>query len=323
MQSHTMYELVDKQVEKLNSQGLIIHDYDNLKNDLRIYGYSNLIKSYRDPYMHFDGTTKRYRNGITYEQICSLYLMDKSLRTRIMAAMLDLEEYIKTQLAEVLLCSFGEKQEDYLRFKNFRDRSKPYTPDRFTLEGVLNSLTEASLSGKNPIKYYREKYGNVPPWILLKGVYFGTTINLINSLKSKERDMFASSFYPPEDEFIQSLSRAQLQSLMMDTLYIANAYRNCAAHGGRIYDFDTSSKFHDRSLFTKIPNPHIRGFNLFLFLLCHLQYREPYKSIMNTLNYELNFHLEKYSEDATYLSQYLGVEILLKTDLDHPKSKPK
>ena len=91
-----LYATVDEQIEKLKKQGLIINSLDFARSELALYGYSNLIKSYRDPYMIMsEEGSKSYRSGITFEQIQSLYILDKNLRNAVMASMLDLEEYVK------------------------------------------------------------------------------------------------------------------------------------------------------------------------------------------------------------------------------------
>ena len=89
------YATVDERIEKLKKQGLIINSLDFARSELALYGYSNLIKSYRDPYTIMSEGSKRYRSGVTFEQIQSLYILDKKLRNAVMASMLDLEEYVK------------------------------------------------------------------------------------------------------------------------------------------------------------------------------------------------------------------------------------
>lgn len=64
-----IYATIDEQIEKLKKQGLIIDDIDFAKTELSLYGYSNLIKSYRDPYTIVSDGKKFYRSGITFEQI--------------------------------------------------------------------------------------------------------------------------------------------------------------------------------------------------------------------------------------------------------------
>ena len=96
------YTTTEEQVEKLKAQNLIIKDEESAKFSLGLYGYSNLIKSYREPYVITSGKKKIFRSGITFEQICSLYIMDKNLRNAVMASMQDLEEHIKEVAADVV-----------------------------------------------------------------------------------------------------------------------------------------------------------------------------------------------------------------------------
>lgn len=85
--SKIQYMSVGQQIEKLKSQNLIIPDEEYAKDSLKLYGYSSLIKGYRDPYIVNSNDGKIYRSGVTFEQICSLYLFDKTLRNAVMASM--------------------------------------------------------------------------------------------------------------------------------------------------------------------------------------------------------------------------------------------
>lgn len=69
------YTTTEQQIEKLKSQNLIIEDANFAKEMLTLFGYSNLIKSYREPYVVTSGGQKIYRSGVTFEQIFSLYFL--------------------------------------------------------------------------------------------------------------------------------------------------------------------------------------------------------------------------------------------------------
>lgn len=70
------YSTAEKQLEKLLSQNLLIDDREYALSGLKLFGYSNLIKSYRDPYIIKNGDQIQYRSGVTFEQISSLYFFD-------------------------------------------------------------------------------------------------------------------------------------------------------------------------------------------------------------------------------------------------------
>lgn len=161
-----------EQIEKLRSQNMIILNEDFAKEQLQQCGYSNLIKSYRDPYTLVSNGRKIYRSGITFEQVLSLYTLDKNLRNAVMSAMLDLEEHIKEAAADVVASSFGVHQNRYLQFRNYRDKSK--RKRRFSLAGILETMQKTLKTDKNPIFHYSSVHGIVPPWILFKSIYFSS-----------------------------------------------------------------------------------------------------------------------------------------------------
>lgn len=132
------YATVDEQIEKLKKQGLIINSLDFARSELALYGYSNLIKSYRDPYTIMSEGSKRYRSGVTFEQIQSLYILDKNLRNAVMASMLDLEEYVKEAAADVIAYKYGTNQDNYLQYRNYVNKKK--RKQRFTLPAILDTL---------------------------------------------------------------------------------------------------------------------------------------------------------------------------------------
>lgn len=129
-----IHTIPEEQLQKLKSQNLIIDDENRAINILYTYGYSNLIKSYREPYIIRLDNSISYRSGVTFDQIFSLYMLDKNLRNAVIASMLDLEEHIKEQAADVAATSFGIHPDEYLGYKNFRNKRK--RKGRFALPNI-------------------------------------------------------------------------------------------------------------------------------------------------------------------------------------------
>lgn len=291
---------IDQQLEKLKQQGLIISNEDFAKTQLRLYGYSNLIKSYRDPYTYVENGHKIYRSGITFEQVVSLFTLDKNLRNAVMGAMLDLEEHVKEAVADVIAQKFGCHQDDYLKFRNYSDKKK--RKPQFTLSAILTKMQKALNSTKNPIAHYQEAYGVVPPWILFKSIYFSDIINFTYLLKPAEQSAVATRLY---DNTKLKLPTQSLNFLMMDTLYICLEYRNLAAHGGRIYNYLCNSRLR----FMNSENDDVHGFSQLLFLLHIFRDQIPYEHLNKVLSHQLNRHCNLFPEDTTYLSQILNINI--------------
>ena len=299
-----LYATAEEQIEKLKRQGLIVDDSAFAKAELELYGYSNLIKSYRDPYTIVSEGKKIYRSGITFEQVWSLYILDKNLRNAVMASMLDLEEYVKEAAADIIAYKYGTDPNDYLQFRNYANKKKRKT--RFSLPAILDKLRGTLDTDKNPIAHYSQKYDSVPPWILFKSIYFSTIVNFINLFKPEEQLALATKLYDADD---LNIHNANLVSLMMDTLFICIEYRNLAAHGGRIYNHECKSRLR---LSDKM-HDSIHGFSQLLFLLNMLKYQLPFEHLSEALNHQLNRHCSIYPEDITYLGQILNVNIFQRT----------
>lgn len=296
------YTSLEDQINKLKEQGLIINSVESAKSALKLYGYSNLIRGYRDPYMVYVDGKRQYRNGVTFEQIVSLYLIDKNLRNAVMASMLDLEEHLRVMAAEVIGTSFGIDQNDYLRFKNYRDHHKKQ--HRFTLSGILERMNDAIKTDKDPIHYYYSKYGIVPPWILFKSIYFSTLVNFIHCFKPKQAQALFALVYPGLDS-----SAPEGKILMMDTLFLSLEYRNLAAHGGQIYSHICKYELNPLGKYSTqvLESP---GFRQLLMLLELLGYKNPYDLLNNTLNGEINRHCTLFPDDVTYLSRLFNINIV-------------
>lgn len=301
-----IYTTIEQQIEKLIKQNLIISDEEFAKSQLTLYGYSNLIKSYRDPYIININGKKTYRSGVTFEQIYSLYILDKNLRNAVIASMLDLEEHIKAIAADVIGKSFGTHQNDYLKFKNYRDKKR--RKERFSLNGILEKLNLAMDTDKNPVLHYRKEHEIIPPWILLKNVYFSTIVNFISLFKANEQELVATSLY---DISSLNIPLKELRQLMMDTLFICLEYRNLAAHGGRIYNYICKSKLRiPESLNVPLYTENIHGFSQLLLLLNTINYKSPFEHLHKMIDFEVNRHCSLFPQDVTYLGQVLNINIV-------------
>ena len=300
MNKNVVFSEVEQQVEKLKEQGLIFSDEEFAKRELQLYGYSNLIKSYREPYLLAIDGKKIYRSGATFEQIRSLYLFDKNLRNAVMAAMLDLEEHVKETVADVVSKSFGVHQDSYLNFENYRDKKK--RKYRFTLSGILQTIRKSLDTGKAPVFHYIQKYHTVPPWILFKNVYFSTVVNFVDLFKPSEKMEMVSKLYNFSN---LNVGIEDGSFLMMDTLFVCIEYRNLAAHGGRIYNYRHEKRVRFTEEQEKLP---LYGFSQFLLLLSMMKYKMPYKHLERVLLQQLTRHCNDFPEDFEYLKRVLDID---------------
>ncbi len=311
MEKKIDYTTPKQQIETLKNKGLLFDNEIAAEKRLKRYGYYNIINSYKEPYQILFNNERKYISGTTFEQIFSMFSLDHNLRNSIMASMLDLEECLRAAVAEIIAHNFGTDHKNYLKFRNYRDR---YSKNpKFSLNGILGKLWNNASSDKDPIKYYREKYGIVPPWILLKGTYFSTLVNLIKCFKSEQKQQLISVLLniPPDLDITEEIT-----TLFQNVLFICLDYRNAAAHGGRIYNFHSqylNSISISDDLINIFPDlsdmPSSSGIGQLIILLSIFKYTQPIHIILNTLDDQVNRHLKKYPNDIDVLSQNIGISI--------------
>ena len=306
------YTTPEQQIQLLKDKHLYFNNESKAIECLNMYGYYNIINSYKGPYIEKVNGKKMYRSGTSFEQIFSLFSFDHSLRNAIMASMTDLEEHLKACVAEVITESFGPDQRNYLKWDNYRDRKN--SKERFSLKGILASLNATLASDKDPIKYYRENYSVVPPWILFKGVYFSTLINFIRLFKTNEKSKLIQKLYGMSEND----ARLPIAStLLSQSLFMCLEFRNLSAHGGRVYNYQPSHSMPNATDLKDIiilrDKPIIytdnSGIGQLVFALSLLRYQNPFYSLCEAINNQINVHLQTYPSDQEYIESVIGSSI--------------
>lgn len=291
------YTTTEQQIQKLKSQLLSFENEKIAAQILQTYGYYNIINGYRDPYIIREYDTKKYCPDVTFEQIFSLFMLDHEIRNAILLSMIDLEEHLRAVVADIIAEDFGSDYKKYLEKDNYRDRavSNPRFRRNLILEGIRKT---AECSNTQPIKYYREQHGIIPPWILLKGVNFGTLVNYIRFFKSPQRNKLIKKLY---GDVITDENIDEYKDFLSDTLFTCLEYRNLAAHGGRIYNY--------------IPNTNIRYFNesdtkkglpQLLYILSRFKYQRPHSTLDSALIDALNNYCSAYPNDLKRIETSTG-----------------
>lgn len=300
------YISVNSQIEKLKKQGLIISDEAFVYNILSIHGYYNVINGYREPYITVDSQgNKIFKPSVTFEQIYDLFTFDQAIRDSIMISMIDFEDHLKAVTADIIGNAFGVDPKNYLARNNYRD--KHVNNPNFSRNEILYSLEKtAKFSSKEPLKYYREKYNLVPPWILFKGTFFATLVNFIRFFKKEQRESLIWQLYKNN---VSKDTMEQYKDLLSDTLFMCLDYRNQTAHGGRIYNFVpkyTLRPFNGIS--------HDPGLPQLVFALSQFNYKVPILQIQQAISSAINDYCSAHhsEEDVKRIEQVTGFKVTRK-----------
>lgn len=306
------FTTIDEQIEILKRRHLLFLDEKLARDSLQAYGYYTLINGYKEPYVYLDEDGNEfYKEGTYFEQICSLFNLDAELRYAVLTSMLALEDHLRSVTSYVIGEHFGSDDSVYLNRENYKDR--PVSNKNFSLDSILDTMQHTLRSNREPILYHRQHYNNVPPWILVKGLYMNTLVNFIRFQKKYVKEEMLHIIYgiSPEVAALDSV-----KELFMSTLFISLDYRNMAAHGGRTYNFAPHSKLRlnnslikELSMVLDCPVLTQKTCNINqLFYLLRLFRLEPlHLNMLTALEKEVSRHCTLFPNDIHYIQDATGV----------------
>lgn len=211
----------EEQIEKLRSpdKGLIITDDFLAKKLLRKISYFSLISGYKSPFKQNDN---HYKKGTRLEDIFALYTFDDNLRYILLKYILIVENHIKSLMSYTFTEQFGASQQQYLIATNY-DYSDAIKQNQINL--LIIKLTEI-ISPPYDVRYIRhqaEKYGNVPLWVTIKAMTFGSV--------SKMYSLFTQSMQSKISKHFEGINESDLKRM----LDLISRFRNVCAHNERLY----------------------------------------------------------------------------------------
>lgn len=230
----------EDQLNKLETEkGLAISDRAYAEQKLREIGYFGLIGGYKGPFKN--PTTKKYNDGVAFEDIVALYKLDENLRELFLKYILQFERHIRSLLSYYFTEKHGEQQSCYLNAVNYIADAK-HRNDVMMLIGKLNTL--ATNSSDYPyINHQRSVHGNVPLWVLVNGLTFGTLSKFYALTTPDLRVKISKNF--------DGVNEKQLGQY----LKVITKFRNVCAHNERLFSYQTKNDIPDTALHQKLSIP--------------------------------------------------------------------
>lgn len=284
----------DQQIEKLKSKHLGIADEAAAKETLRQIGYYALITGYKDLFK--DPTTRNYRNGTTLDDIIVLYQFDEHLRELTLHYLLQIERHIRSSLSYAFCTVFGDEQSAYLNPQNF-DGSSPKR--QAGIQTLINKHLDSLLTRQTSYTYlehYKRAHGNVPLWVLVNALSFGSLSKFYALSASKVQTLVSCEF-----DGIDEQALAMLLDVLTD-------YRNRCAHGDRLFSYRCSRKdIPDLPLHRKLQLPrrgttYMQGKRDYFALVIALRYLLPAEEFLD-FKRKLNRLIQKAVQENSQLSE--------------------
>jgi len=206
---------VPQQLDHLKFAGMHIEDETAAAGILERVSYYRLINAYALG-LYADKGKHRFRDGVTFWQVYSLYAFDNRLR-HVMAELLEeFEVLFRTRLANYIGEHYGPL-----------GYTKPVMFVNGDYHGeMLEALErEKGAQGKSPIvQHHTAKYGgDMPIWAAVEILPFGTVSKLYKNMLPTDKTAIAKAFGAPQ-HYLNSWLRAFVE------------IRNICAHYGRLYD---------------------------------------------------------------------------------------
>lgn len=260
------YKNKDELIELLNSKGVVIEDKIKVLKVLEKYSYYSVINTYREKFM----INNEYIEGVSFDEIFSVYEFDKNLRYIFLKYCLEVEIIVKSYLSEIISSNYGLF--DYLKEENF-DENVDKADVKEVIDMCNQEIDKQRKKNHDAVKHYLKIYGFIPPYLLIKIISFGELNRFYKILKQKERQAISKKF---------SLSDNALKQILTNLTLI----RNICAHNERLYSF--RSKF----LISYKQIQGIINFNyvdLFTMIIClkKLLSKESSDTFLKELNEEL------------------------------------
>lgn len=260
------YKNSDELLKYIISKGISVNNEEDALNKIKTYSYYSIINTYNDV---FKNTNNKYEKNVSFDEVYALFEFDKNLRSIFLKYSLEIEIILKSLLAETISSRYGIKE--YLIKENFDD-----TINETIVTESINVINEEinKQNGKHEaITHYIDKYGFVPPFVLIKILTLGELSKLYAMLKQSDRQSISKNF---------KLSDKVLRQIIINMTMI----RNICAHNDRLFSFH--SKF--RISFKYIEKDYNENsVNIYMMMKCmeYLLPKEKKKEFIKLIKKEI------------------------------------
>lgn len=308
------FKTFEEQIVILENRNLKFLNRDAAEPILATYGYYEIVNGYKDVVLSDDG--ENFKDEITFEQLYSLFQMDRKIRTAVAEAMHELESHLQTTLSYVVAKHYTSKETEYLNRKHYAT-GKNYR-GKYERDKLLDKCRKIRNDDIQPYQHYRDTYGNVPPWILIKGMNFGDLLLFYRLQKSEVKLEIISMMTDIPKELVTE----ELKNMITKMFYFCKSYRNRSAHDRRIYNYHLTKHelpyyqpFHDRMGISKETYETFdkgkSGLNVLFYILSWFKtYGKPWLQLNHKVVNAVKEHIKNYPEDEEFIISALEFERL-------------
>ena len=226
----------EQQLIKLRDEKhIVITDETETLCKLQQVGYYSLVSGYK--HLFRIPAQKIYKNGTAFEELVSLYEFDEALRELFLHYLLHIERHIRSLLSYYFTEKYGEAQSAYLLKTNYNYVRK----HQQGIDRLVYELQKLTLTTRHSyIAYQRNTYHNVPLWVLVNALTFGTL--------SKMYFFFPFDLQSKVSKNFAHVNEKQLGQF----LTVMTKFRNVCAHNERLFSYRSKDAIPDMELHSKL-----------------------------------------------------------------------
>ena len=137
--------------------------------------YYNVINGYKELFLASPATPTSdevYNPGTTFDEVYSLYTVDRELRNIYLKYLLKLENTFKTVIAHEFSKKYGH--DNYLKIDNFDTSNAQKITSAIKLIGDIQQETARQMNKHHQVvTHYMTEHGYIPLWVLVNVLTFG------------------------------------------------------------------------------------------------------------------------------------------------------
>ncbi len=229
MKATKEFKKLDEQIEILRNKGLTINDNEYAADVLFRENYF-FLNGYRHLFMK-SATNKTYIEGVTFEELYSLFLFDRTFRNILFKNILNVENNIKSIMSYYLSLRYGYHEKDYLDHHNFTANPEKSRQVSDIIKKMKRQI-KSNAGTHSATMHYVNSYGYIPLWVLVKVLSFGIIGELFSILK-KEDQINIADVYDLDSESLNNY------------LVLLSNYRNLCAHEDIVFENKTQRSISD------------------------------------------------------------------------------
>ncbi|WP_233487725.1 Abi family protein [Aerococcus sp. 1KP-2016] len=261
-----------------------MHDYKRTKQYLLTNNYYNVINGY-SKYFQLTNSDKYLQNA-HFNEISNLYFFDSQIKSAFLDAILVAENHIKYIVAYKFAEKYCNEKYSFLNSNNYNQNNILFVGSVISnFSKIIRDNTKPN-SNDNPIKHYKDKYGDVPIWVIIEYLDFGGLLYFVRNLEESLINDICQVLLSFLSQFIRIYNQFTPKMLIsfMDNI---RQVRNVCAHDSKLLDFKTKQNLvFYKDIHTpsgiKVTDKRTSVYDIYIILKCFLSEVE-YKKLFNTI----------------------------------------